>query len=936
MAIVSVVLPVFNASQTVERAIGSILEQTLEDFQIIAINDGSSDNSLDILHRMSANDKRICVYSNEKNLGISRSLNTGISYSSSEFIARMDADDIALPNRLELQVNYLQNNPQVSILGSNLLTFGDSNMQWNLPENDSVIRTHMLFQSSIMHPTVMIRKKFFSETGLLYRDEFKEGGDDLDLWTRVPESHKFANLQINLIKYRLSKQSLSQSHFSTSQKKLRKILENYLNRNGVKFSQEEMDLHFKLANWNENWESSEVENTERWLDSLELQLKDNSNLDEDDISFSIEMKRQFLEKWKSWNRKAPENIAQETTGPVSQAQEFIRVAPSKLRDLLENEHIRTIKRYIPIFIKREAKEILYRLIRMINFGWLLAIRVTRVRLIPKLMINKALGFAIEIFKIADEEETSTKGRIKVAMGILVFERVDYLEICLESIASADNKLVDLTIYILDDGSSDPRVKQVIEKFCNSQLNGMIEVHYFPKGANNAGQAINRFLDLLKNKEKFDFLGWTDPDALFSRDWQRMFLIARDAYAKYPKMKLGPISSFNSSNVEYHQPYGRLVTDYGDVILKRQMGMLNYFYPNHLVEVLGRFSESGDDETLKTIELEKGGYKNFCTSESFVEHLGRESALQKWRPKSNVRVDYGLNLVATGWPDSLLKLDTLGALKQKGQFFSHGRGIPEPSVDVVILCHPKDSDKLLGCVQSVRKNLVHRIDKVFVVSPKNTNIETLCKSADLIFVDEESFSLDSLNAYRYSTWRSWNVGWIWQQLIKLQLDSIGESEYLYLIDVDTQIAEKVCFFHEEKIVLLKSSEWHVPYFDFIQRIFPEYQFSRSSFVTHQMFIKKAWLTEFKHDIESAHKLNWHQAILSNLDSTELNAFSEFELIGTWLLNVHPNEIVQGYWFGFQEEDQPKRRFKILSLKTKNPTAPYLFKSNHNREKWRNLS
>jgi hypothetical protein len=259
----------------------------------------------------------------------------------------------------------------------------------------------------------------------------------------------------------------------------------------------------------------------------------------------------------------------------------------------------------------------------------------------------------------------------------------------------------------------------------------------------------------------------------------------------------------------------------------------------------------------------------------------------------------------------------------------------PRVDVVVLCHPEDADKLPGCIESIRRNFKHDIASVKVISPRDCVIQTFCGENGIEYIDEERFSLEAFEKYSISENRVWPKGWIWQQLIKLQIDLVCTSDYIYMIDVDTRIMEPINLFQNKKVVLLKSEEWHTPYFDFINRILPGIKISNSSFVTHQMLVKSSWLKDLRKELESSYEKDWVLCILETLDFSELNPMSEFELIGTWAMNRHANEITQGFWFGDQVEKES--RFKALLFKTRigamGQAHPTIFKSVHNREKWR---
>ncbi len=121
---VTVLMPVYNAEKYLKTAIESILKQTFSDFELLIINDGSTDGSEEIIR--SFNDKRIRLFNNEQNLGIIKTLNKGLNLAKGEYIIRMDADDISLPDRLELQVKYMEENPGIGISGTQARIFGDT------------------------------------------------------------------------------------------------------------------------------------------------------------------------------------------------------------------------------------------------------------------------------------------------------------------------------------------------------------------------------------------------------------------------------------------------------------------------------------------------------------------------------------------------------------------------------------------------------------------------------------------------------------------------------------------------------------------------------------------------------------------------------------------------------------------------------------------
>ena len=198
--VISVVLPVFNGEAHIEAAVRSILDQTFENFELIAINDGSTDGTLRILQNMSTYDERLVVISRE-NRGLVASLNEGIGIARGVWIARMDADDIAYPNRFERQLRWLQQTG-ADICGSWIKYLGTSDSRvLQHPETDEAIKLEMLFGSPFAHPTVMMKTALASQLG--YSNQW-ESCEDYDLWERAAQAGwKMTNVSEVLLSYRL-------------------------------------------------------------------------------------------------------------------------------------------------------------------------------------------------------------------------------------------------------------------------------------------------------------------------------------------------------------------------------------------------------------------------------------------------------------------------------------------------------------------------------------------------------------------------------------------------------------------------------------------------------------------------------------------------------------------------------------------------------------
>ena len=207
---ISVIMPFFNVEQTIKRAINSILNQSLTDFEFILIDDGSEDKSLEVAKEF--NDPRIKIVS-VKHQGISKCLNLGIDLAVGKYIARMDADDYSYPKRFEKQFYYLEQNPDIGVLGTNFRVV-DNDKSYIEQTVHSPSLEDMLKRTPFGHPTVMIRKSVLDEYNFRYSTEYCYA-EDLDLWTRMASVTKFANLQDILLDYYLNQSSVSKRFWRT-------------------------------------------------------------------------------------------------------------------------------------------------------------------------------------------------------------------------------------------------------------------------------------------------------------------------------------------------------------------------------------------------------------------------------------------------------------------------------------------------------------------------------------------------------------------------------------------------------------------------------------------------------------------------------------------------------------------------------------------------
>lgn len=192
----------FNQEDFIRESINSILNQTIKDFELIVINDGSSDNTLKILG--SFTDKRIRIIENERNLGLIASLNKGIDAArSSPYLARMDSDDVALPERFFHQIEVLEKYSNIGIVGTGMRFFGKDIKERDrfFPESTDKIIPSFLYQNPLSHPTVMIRNELFSDISLRYDKNFYRY-EDYKLWIDLINKCDFYNINKRLLFYR--------------------------------------------------------------------------------------------------------------------------------------------------------------------------------------------------------------------------------------------------------------------------------------------------------------------------------------------------------------------------------------------------------------------------------------------------------------------------------------------------------------------------------------------------------------------------------------------------------------------------------------------------------------------------------------------------------------------------------------------------------------
>ncbi len=243
---VTVFVPVWNRAHVLRETLESVLAQTFQDFELLVIDDGSSDDSAEVARAL--RDPRLRVVVHERNQGIPATRNHGLRLARGGVLAMVDSDDVSLPHRLETQVRWLDAHPEVGAVGSWALRTDASGrrVQGPLlrPTSPRVLRGRMLFASCFKSPTVMARTAVLREFGG-YREQLVLASD-IDLWARVSARHPLANLPRFLVRYRAG--GLSHQSDAPRRAMRRIIAQDLLDELGVRYSEQDVDAHVQLRN----------------------------------------------------------------------------------------------------------------------------------------------------------------------------------------------------------------------------------------------------------------------------------------------------------------------------------------------------------------------------------------------------------------------------------------------------------------------------------------------------------------------------------------------------------------------------------------------------------------------------------------------------------------------------------------------------------------
>lgn len=259
-------MAVYNGSRYAHKAIESILKQSFSNFELVIINDCSTDETDSIIRSFS--DPRIRVLTNSNNLGLPNTLNRGLEESRYEYIARMDADDISHPKRLEKQIEFLDAHPGTGICGSWIQTFGDGKEEViRYPADSASIKSSLLFSSPIAHASIVARRDVILRNKLAYSNNYP-CAEDYELWVRFSKVTEFYNIPEMLYYYRLHPGQETQKNAGIKTISTEKIRLNQIRDLGIDPTDEELSLHSSLARFSYVPTWCFIEKSRSWLHKL--------------------------------------------------------------------------------------------------------------------------------------------------------------------------------------------------------------------------------------------------------------------------------------------------------------------------------------------------------------------------------------------------------------------------------------------------------------------------------------------------------------------------------------------------------------------------------------------------------------------------------------------------------------------------------------------
>jgi glycosyltransferase involved in cell wall biosynthesis len=334
-----------------------------------------------------------------------------------------------------------------------------------------------------------------------------------------------------------------------------------------------------------------------------------------------------------------------------------------------------------------------------------------------------------------------------------------------------------------------------------------------------------------------------------------------------------------------------------------------------------FSKNIFDELRKRDRIFKDGYQDLLgTSRGQTVQLRDERvyirrnslAGMRLRLQNRLKNDARLKIISDKWKNGpalfvywvLLRLRKL--LKTD---FNDICGHTDP-IDVVIPTISKDYSLLSEAVTSVRKNLCHPINNIYIISKQEKSITDFCAEHNCQFIDELAVLGYGKEAIRYTVNGADRRGWLFQQLLKLSAGLFTSADNYLVVDSDTILIAKHSFIENGKFIFLQNEEWHPPYFKAFKKLFGYKVRTKLSYTSHMMIFNKKKLVEMKEELSNKHRMSWDQAYISTItiDEHEASCVSDYDTYANWMLYNYPKLIRNRPLYN---KSLPRSKFGILS-------------------------
>lgn len=270
--LITILMPVHNGAEHLLEALQSLLEQSLEDFELLLVDDASTDNSVALAE--SIHDPRLRILRSQERVRLSGALNLGLDQAQGRYIARMDADDLCHPDRLLFQAQFMEEHPHVGICGTWIRYFGKSRNVLKRPLTHEAICAFTLFDSPFAHPSVFLRRELLEQHQLRFDGSYFPT-EDFELWTRLLPLTQAINLPSVLLNYRVHNQSLTGADWSNMDQQAIRVIRTQLERLGLSPSDDQLHFHRKLTMGRLEMTAPLLDQAEQWY--LQLMQANQAN-----------------------------------------------------------------------------------------------------------------------------------------------------------------------------------------------------------------------------------------------------------------------------------------------------------------------------------------------------------------------------------------------------------------------------------------------------------------------------------------------------------------------------------------------------------------------------------------------------------------------------------------------------------------------------------